>query len=239
MATEEPTGPKPLNEDELRYVADTLYAEIVDAEEVLQSTNCSFESLEAAFTGWILNVPSCRRITAPKGMGKSITEALFKLSNDKTKEKIHKWSPKFIFLTVPDDITDPRKAWRLLLSTLVHHVSKDISEVHLEQMAQCGVYGGQFAQKHIDSNKIEPLIDLLTTLQNCDFSTTGDILVVVVDRAGRFSGQLTSTWMGKLKKPLKETLLDHMLAHVLFVDEDGSIPKGIQAYTELEDVALV
>ncbi|KAI1738154.1 hypothetical protein F4680DRAFT_450235 [Xylaria scruposa] len=137
-------------------------------------------------------------------------------------------SPIFIFLTTPDPITDLKKAWRCLLSTLICKISGHIKHIGSAKLRERGVLGGQHIYGYFPRVNIKPgeeyrddvgaLIELLSAFQHCDYDTEHSY-VVVIDRMTRFFDGGNSDYSEAFFSALRETLVKRMGAYILFIDE--------------------
>ncbi|TGJ87596.1 hypothetical protein E0Z10_g1167 [Xylaria hypoxylon] len=192
IATEMPDVLKPFDKKELEYVAQTLSSEAANPKDVLQGCTV-YDPINLwrweGFELWVGGSKHFKTLTAPKGSGKDVTGYIWALS--KIENTIKGMSPIFIFLTVPNSITDPKGALRCLLCTLICEISEHVISVPPEKMAESGIFGGQFVRKYIQRNyhlqdgqqsnaggdggnddEIESLIELLNALQHCEFEAT-------------------------------------------------------------------
>ncbi|KAI1748105.1 hypothetical protein F4782DRAFT_534694 [Xylaria castorea] len=245
MATNSSTGVKPFDKGELEYVRQTLRAEAIDPEGVLQGI-VHYDSNEVweDITSWIGDLNHYKNLMPDIYLAGPTTAALWERSKD-TKFTIKELSPILIFLTVPDSVTDIREAWRGLLCTLICEISDFATHVPSEKLSESGVQGGQFVRKYFNcddqesddevDDDINALIELLSALQHCDYETGYSVLkngataevnyvyVVVIDRIKRFSDNSDSDYSEEFSTALRETLVDKMGAYILFIDEmDGA-----------------
>ncbi|KAI3330670.1 hypothetical protein F4824DRAFT_504948 [Ustulina deusta] len=242
MASGTSDGPELFDKDELDYVATNLSDEAVNPESALQDTEpCFAEQLGPEFTSWVGGPAAYKSICSYKRSGKVLTSSLWKVS--KEMNMINNLSPNFIFLTVPDSITDIKQAWRCILCTLISEISNYITNVPADKMMDSGIWGGQFTRKYLqnddrqgddseEEDSIESLIELLRGLQHCNFMV-GDmeetssgtkrveyIYVFVIDRIERFSKGKGSDYLARFKEVIDQTLRVRMGAYIFSVEED-------------------
>ncbi|KAI0453399.1 hypothetical protein F5B21DRAFT_479943 [Xylaria acuta] len=193
MATNSPAGLKPFDKGDLKYIRENLCQEAINPRDVLQDAiHYDLNEIWEDITSWIGGLESDKYLLPDTRFGKPITAAIWERSQD-FKFTIKGLSPIFIFLTVPDPITDIGTAWRSLLCTLICEISDFISRVPSEKLSESGVHGGQFVRKYFNrdgqqrggtggdtlgsddadqtTHNVNALIELLSALQHCEFET--------------------------------------------------------------------
>ncbi|KAI0552328.1 hypothetical protein F4679DRAFT_581628 [Xylaria curta] len=169
------------------------------------------------------DLPHYKNLYPDIGHGALLIADLWKRSEDMA---ITGLSPIFIFLTIPDSITDLRKAWRCLLCTLICEISSHIKHICSTKVGECRVLGGQYIYRYFsgaDINRggeddVGSLIELLSAFQHCDYDMDHSY-VVVIDRMTRLFAGCSSDYSEAFFSALKETLVKKMRAYILFVDE--------------------
>ncbi|RYC57221.1 hypothetical protein CHU98_g8988 [Xylaria longipes] len=239
MATDSSLEPTNFTMAELGHINRTLSLEATNPQETFQGTflNNSSELWED-IKSWIGGPDSYQYVRTYPYYGKPTTADLWKRSKE-TDLQIRGSSPIFIFLTVPDYITDPEAAWRSLLCTLICEVSHFVTRVRPTVMSHYGIYGDTFLDKYFDHDRgtrnVNALIELLSALRLCDYQTgycfrdehnrrrrARYVYVVVIDRIKRFVGIGESNYWESFEAALRQTLVDKMGAYILFVDETDS-----------------
>ncbi|KAI1351131.1 hypothetical protein F5Y01DRAFT_325655 [Xylaria sp. FL0043] len=250
MASDILEGPEPFDKDELDYLATNLSDEAINPGDALDDIEPSLTTdMLPALTSWIEGPQKyCYSLCLNGLSGKRLTSALWKAS--KNAGMIDDLSPNFIFLTVPDSITDVKKAWRSVLCTLISEISNYITHVPPKEMEESGIFGGQFARKYLyaesqdDSDdegsdsegvdSVDSLVELLLALRHCEFmkgekveTTTGTksldyVYVVVIDRLDRFTGNDENGYLERFQQAVDQTLYSKMGAYVFYVWQEGS-----------------
>ncbi|GAW21366.1 hypothetical protein ANO14919_108850 [Xylariales sp. No.14919] len=225
------------NKEELNYVATSLSSEAANPEDVLSDGTVVPPEVPwswAGFEAFTAASQHYRTVQVPEGRGKEVTAQMRKAA--KNTHTLNGMSPVFIFVTVPDYITDPRLALRCFLCTLISGISGYVTNVPPEKMAEEGVLGGQFVRKYIDAESdddndgISPLVQLLNALRHCDFATTyrkkknSDAMhleyVIVVEGFMRLVEDAGWEYYRPIKAAIENTLTAKMEAYTLFVEED-------------------
>ncbi|RWA06686.1 hypothetical protein EKO27_g8415 [Xylaria grammica] len=224
------------NKKELNYVATSLSSEAANPKGVLSDENvipevlwswAGFEALTAASQHYMT-------LQAPKGRGKKVTAQMWEEA--KITLTVSGMLPVYIFVIVPNSITDPRLALRCFLCTLISGISGYVTKVPPEKMAEEGVLGGQFVRKYIDAESdddndgISPLVQLLNALRHCNFATTyrenknSDAVhleyVIVVEGFMRLVEDAGWEYYRPIKAAIDNTLSAKMEAYTLFVEEN-------------------
>ncbi|KAI0423057.1 hypothetical protein F5X98DRAFT_369072 [Xylaria grammica] len=225
------------NKEELNYVATSLSSEAANPKGVLSDENvipsevpwswAGFEALTAASQHY-------RIVHAPEGRGKEVTAQMWEEA--KITLTVNGLTPVYIFVIVPNSITDPRLALRCFLCTLISRISRYVTNVPPEKMAEEGVLGGQFVRKYIDAESdddndgISPLVQLLNALRHCDFATTyrkkknSDAMhleyVIVMEGFMRLVEDAGWEYYRPIKAAIENTLTAKMEAYTLFVEEN-------------------
>ncbi|KAF2964120.1 hypothetical protein GQX73_g9447 [Xylaria multiplex] len=239
MATQLPVGPKPFDEDDLKYVVDCLSLEAEKAEDVLRGGALSDDQMTWDWPGFKPLVEDSKHyqvLTVRKGSGKQVTADLWEQS--KRTGTINGISPTFTFVTVSDSITDPKDAFRSLLCTLISEISNYVVRVPAEEMADSGIFGEEFVRKYIDreyhqqvsqqlgseseseeSDEIEVLLELLEALKHCDFEFV-EQNIFVFDGIRRVLEEASSGYWEGFRAVLENTLWAKMKLYTLFVEEE-------------------
>ncbi|KAI0204158.1 hypothetical protein F4808DRAFT_475596 [Astrocystis sublimbata] len=161
-----------------------------------------------------------------------------------------------IYLTVPEDVVATRdclQVLRVLLSTLIRWIVDCVTFITYEEMknareAACAIAYQEIARLEQGSPQndapgillvpgsreatlmdVITLLKLLSALRHCAFTTSAEeewIFIVFVDRIMRFEGFRDARYLGCFRKCLRNTMVERLGAHVIYIEDLPDEDKG-------------